>query len=417
MLSRPITKIVYLLLFVSVLNLPLYHHVKAAEYDFTAVKSILNGYAEEGKLAGSVVLVLKDGETVLHYAAGKQDIASGKAMQANSMFRIASQTKALTSVAVMILQEQGKLEVSDLVSTYIPEFSSTKVLEIKEDKSKHVLAAKREITIYDLLTHTSGIGYGWGPNEQTWKNANMFGWYFADKDQTVGEALVGITDIPHLAQPGESFVYGHSTDLLGVIVEKVSNKTLAEFFKQYITGPLKMHDTHFYVPESKLSRLATVYAATNKGVVKAPDVTQTNDFMNSQGHYAQGPKKAFSGGAGLVSTAEDYTRFLHMLMNMGTLDGIRIISAESVSAMTTNQIPFINMVWNDGFGYGFELTKHPISGNVIEYGWGGAYHSNYYVRPEDKVTVVYLTQLKPSGNLKDWQHIDAAIKVSLGIEP
>ncbi|GAC14342.1 serine hydrolase domain-containing protein [Aliiglaciecola lipolytica] len=390
--------------------------LQATEYDFTAAKSILNGYVNEGKLAGAVVLVLKDDKTVLHYATGQQDVEAGIPMQTNSMFRIASQTKAITSVAIMILQEQGKLKVTDPVSKFIPSFSTTTVLELDENKNAKVVEAKREITIHDLLTHSSGIGYGWGPNEQEWKDANMFGWYFADKTQSVGEALVGITDIPHLAHPGESFVYGHSTDLLGAIVEKVSAQTLDVFFKQFIFDPLHMQDTHFYVPDSKLSRLATVYSATDKRIVRAPDTNQTTNFMVSQGHYAKGPKKAFSGGAGLVSTAQDYAQFLRMLLNMGILDGQRIISAESVSAMTRDQIPYIEMDWNDGFGYAFALTKQPNSDTVVQYEWGGAYHSQYYVRPEDKVAVVYLTQLNPNKGLKDWQHIDAAIKISLGID-
>lgn len=389
----------------------------AENYDFTATKSILDGYIEKGKLSGSVIWVYKDGEIVLHHAAGKQDKADNKAMTEKSLFRIASQTKALTSVAIMILQEQGKLKVTDPVSTFIPGFKSTKVLVEKEDKTTEVVKAKREITIHDLLTHSAGIGYGWGANEDEWRKAGMFGWYFADKAQSVGQALEAITDIPHLAQPGESFVYGHNTDLLGVIIEKVSEQSLDAFFKTYITGPLKMKDTHFYVPSEKVSRLATVYSSTEGRIERAPDSADTDNFMISQGHYAHGPKQAFSGGAGLVSTADDYGRFLVMLLNNGEFNGQRILSQASVEAMTRDQIPDIDMPWNDGFGYGFALTKSDQDDSVVQYEWGGAYHSSYYVRPQDKMAVVYLTQLIPAGKVKDWQHLDASIKITLGLKP
>jgi CubicO group peptidase (beta-lactamase class C family) len=392
----------------------------AKDYDFTAAKSILNAYVETNKLAGGVILVMKDGKELLHFAAGKQDIEAKREMKIDSLFRIASQTKALTSVGVMILKERGLINLSDPVSKYIPSFKSTTVLVVNEDKSVSIVPSVREITVHDLLTHSAGISYGWGINEDEWKKVGLHGWYFADKDQTIKEALAPITTLPQHAQPGSEFTYGHSTDLLGVIIEIISGSTLKDFFETEITGPLGMIDTHFYVPQNKLSRLTAVYNATDNNIKRAKDTDKAKNFMVSQGHYASGPRKAYSGGAGLVSTTSDYAKLLSMLLNQGTLNGTKILSPSSIVEMTSDQIPYIDMDWNDGFGYGFELEvgeEGNLQGKTLQYGWGGAYHSSYYVRPEEGVIVVYLTQLGPSNGLKDWLEIDAVINIALGIKP
>ena len=392
----------------------------AKDYNFTAAKSILNGYVNTNKLAGGVILVMKDGKEVLHFASGMQDIEANKTMQVDSIFRIASQTKALTSVGVMILKDRGLLKVTDPVSIYIPSFKKTTVLIVNKDESHSIVPAQREITIHDLLTHTSGISYGGGPIEERWKSIGLYGWYFADKDQSIAEALAPITTLPQKGQPGTDFIYGHSVDLLGVIIEIVSNKSLKDFFEDEITQPLGMIDTHFYLPPSKKNRLAAVYNETDTVIKRAEDADKANNLMTSQGHYLDGPKKAYSGGAGLVSTARDYANFLSMLLNKGTLSGTKILSQASVEEMISSQIPYINMPWDlDGFGYGFALTmgkEGDLKGKTIRYEWGGAYHSKYYVRPEDGVIVVYLTQLRPNKNIKDWDEIDAVISIALGIK-
>jgi CubicO group peptidase (beta-lactamase class C family) len=392
----------------------------AKDYNFTAAESIINGYVDTHKIAGGVILVMKDGNEILHIAVGKQDVEADKDMKIDSLFRIASQTKALTSVGVMILKERGLISAKDPVSKYIPSFNKTNVLVVNKDKSHSAVPAEREITVHDLLTHSAGISYGWGINEDEWKNIGLHGWYFADKDQTMKQALAPITTIPQHAQPGSEFIYGHSTDLLGVIIETISGKSLKKFFETEITDPLGMMDTHFYVPQSKLSRLTTVYNATDSDIKRASDADTTDDFMVSQGHYANGPMKAYSGGAGLVSTSSDYAKLLSMLLNQGTLNGTQILSPSSVAEMTRDQIPYIDMDWNDGFGYGFALEvgeEGDVKGKTLQYEWGGAYHSNYYVRPEDGVIVIYLTQLIPTNGLKDWEEISAVIKIALGIAP
>jgi CubicO group peptidase (beta-lactamase class C family) len=412
------TKKVFVLLVLLAFN----QTVFANDYNFTAAKSILNGYVNTNKLAGGVILVMKDGEELLHFASGMQDIEANKAMQVDSIFRIASQTKALTSVGVMILKDRGLLKVTDPVSKYIPAFKKTTVLVVNEDKSHSIVPAQREITIHDLLTHTSGISYGAGPIEEQWKSIGLYGWYFADKDQSIAEALAPITTLPQKAQPGTDFIYGHNVDLLGVIIETVSNKSLKDFFKEEITHPLGMKDTHFYLPASKKNRLAAVYNSTDTVIKRADDADKTSNFMTSQGHYVDGPQKAYSGGGGLLSTARDYAKFLSMLLNKGSLSGTKILSQASVKEMISNQTPDNKKpAWLNGlsFGYGFGLTiakEGTLKGKTIRYEWGGAYNSKYYVRPEDGVIVVYLTQLKPTKGLKDWAEIDAVINIALGIK-
>ena len=412
--NKKIQSMVIIFLFLFSANLA------AKDYDFTAPKSVLDGYIQSNKLAGGVILVIKDGEEVLHYAAGKQDIEADTDMQTDSLFRIASQTKALTSVATMILHERGLIGLQDPVSKYIPAFKNTKVLVINDDETQSAVPAQREITIHDLLTHSAGIDYGYGANQKDFEAAGLHGWYFAGKNQTMKEALAPITTLAHKAQPGTEFVYGHNTDILGVIIEIVSGKSLQAFFKTEITEPLGMTDTDFYVPKTKLDRLTAVYNATDTGIIRATNPTTIDDFMTSQGHYSEGPMKAFSGGAGLVSTASDYAKLLMMLLNEGTLNERTILTPASVNMMTRDQIPYIDMLWNDGFGYGFALEvgkEGALKGKTLQYQWGGAYHSNYYVRPEDKLIVVYLTQLRPAKDIKDWPQIDAVIKIALGIEP
>ncbi|MFQ3237305.1 MAG: CubicO group peptidase (beta-lactamase class C family) [Paraglaciecola sp.] len=416
------TKVIIIKRFALLLLLLFNSSIFAQDYNFTAAKSILNGYVETNKIAGGVILVMKDGEEVLHVAAGMQDIKANTEMKVDSLFRIASQTKALTSVGVMILKERGLINLTDPVSKYIPSFKSTTVLVVNEDKTHSAVPAVREITIHDLLTHSSGISYGWGVNEEQWKEIGLHGWYFADKDQSMKEALAAITTLPQRAQPGSKWVYGHNTDLLGVIIESISGNSLKDFFETEITGPLGMIDTHFYIPQSKLNRLSAVYNATDSNIKRASDTSTAKDFMFSQGHYADGPMTAYSGGAGLVSTASDYAKFLSMLLYQGTLNGITILSPSSVAQMTSDQIPDIDMPWdsNDGFGYGFALTmgnEGDLKGKTIQYEWGGAYNSKYYVRPEDAAVVVYLTQLIPTNGLNDWKEINAVINIALGIKP
>lgn len=331
-------------------------------------------------------------------------------MPEDAIFRIASQTKALVSVGVMILQEEGRLLLSDPVGKYLPEFRETTVAVPKDGGGYDVVKAKRAITIRDLLTHTAGIGYGGGVARDRWEAAGITGWYFADRDEPISATVSRMAGLPFDAQPGERWVYGYATDILGALIERVSGQTLDEFLRVRLLEPLAMKDTHFYLPESKTDRLAVVYSSRpSGGLERAPEP----GGMVGQGAYVKGPRKSYSGGAGLLSTAMDYARFLQMLLNGGELDGRRILSRKSVELMTVDHLGNIAFQPGEGFGLGFAVVKDLGSrgrpGSVGEFGWGGAYHSTYWVDPKEQLAVVYFTQVIPAGDLDDHGKLRALV--------
>ena len=369
----------------------------------------LQRYVDNGQLAGGVALVARHGRVVYHEAFGMRDMESREAMQKDAIFRIASQTKALVSVAVMVLQEQGKLLISDDLSKYLPEFEATTVA-IEQDKGGYkVEPSRRPITLRDLLTHTAGIDYGSGIAEDRWAKADIQGWYFAHREEAVRETVARMASLPFSAHPGERFVYGYNTDILGAVVERVSGKSIDAFLRKAILDPLGMEDTHFYLPPSKADRLATVYSATERGLERAPEP----GLGIGQGHYVKGPRVSFSGGAGLVSTAKDYARFLQMMLNGGTLDGRRVLSRKSVELMTVDHLNGIEFRPGQGFGLGFSVVTDVGArgqpGTMGEFGWGGAYHSTYWVDPREGLVVVYLTQLIPAKDLDEHAKLRALV--------
>jgi len=367
--------------------------------------SVMQAYVDQGRIAGAVVEIRQDGRPVYARAFGWRDREARDAMRTDSIFRIASQTKALTSVAVMMLMEEGKLLLDDPVGKHLPEWSKTTVA-VARPGGYDVVPAKRPITIRDLLTHTAGISYGMGPAEQAWRDAGIFGWYFADRNEPVSAVVARMAALPMAAQPGEAFVYGYNTDILGVIVEKISGQTLEAFLNERLIRPLGMKDTSFYLPPDKASRLAAVYSASPQGLVRAPDpgAWQGGGHIG-QGHYLNGPRAAFSGGAGLLSTAGDYSRFLEMLRRGGELDGRRYLSRSSVELMTVNHLVDAPYAAGAGFGLGFriitDLGKNGQPGSEGTFSWGGAYHSTYWVDPKQRLTVAYMIQLIPAGDLDD----------------
>ncbi len=367
----------------------------------------LEDYVATGRLVGGELLVLRNGTPIYQHAFGMRDREAHDPMRLGAIYRIASQTKAPVSVAIMMLQEEGKLLLGHPVSRYIPEFKATTVAVPKPGGGYDVVPAKRQITIRDLLTHTAGIGYGGGPAADQWTAAGITGWYFADRAEPVAAVVKRMAALPMDAQPGERFVYGYNTDILGVVVEVVSGMSLDAFLRTRLFEPLKMRNTSFYLPDAQRDALATVYTWVNGKLERSP----APGAMTGQGAYADGPRVAFSGGAGLLSTATDYGRFLQMLLNGGELDGHRILAPSSVALMTTNHVGTLNGV--DGFGLGFEIrlslgsSGEPSS--VGEYGWGGAYHSTYWVDPVERLVVVYMTNLNNTGGLDDHARIRAMI--------
>ena len=366
-------------------------------------------YVQDGRLAGAVVLVARRNRVILHKAFGMRDVEAGAAMKRSSIFRIASQTKAIVSAGIMALQEQGKLLITDRLAKYLPEFRETTVAVENDGEGYDIVPASRPVRLRDLLTHTAGIDYGNGPAKDRWKDAGVQGWYFADRSEPVGRTVAKMAALPFSAQPGERWVYGYNTDILGAVAEKASGRPLDEFLGETIFEPLGMKDTHFYLPEGKTKRLATVYSAAERGVGRAPDP----GHMVGQGQYVEGPRASFSGGAGLLSTARDYARFLQMMLNGGTLDGRRVLSRKSVELMTANHLDGIEFRPGQGFGLGFYVVQDAglrgVPGTVGEYGWGGAYHSTYWVDPAEELVVVYMTQLIPAGGIDDHAKLRALV--------
>ena len=355
----------------------------------------LQRYVDENRIGGAVALVLRDGQPVYERAVGWSDKEAGRRMTTDTIFRIASQTKAITSTAILSLVEEGKLTLTDSVSRVLPQFAKTTVAS-----GGSIVPAKRAITIRDLLTHTAGISYGTEPAIASQYEAKGLGpaaglgWYTADKDEPVCATMERLATLPFVAQPGEQWVYGYNTDILGCVVERASGMSLDAFVKTRITDPLRMTDTQFFLPAAQRNRLAAVYASGDDALIR-----RAPDGPRGQGNYVDGPRRSFSGGAGLLSTARDYGRFLEMIRRSGELDGVRILAPRTVRLMTTNQVGTLHSATGLGFGLGFETTdRYGANGMDSEgaFGWGGAYGSVYRVDPEAKLVMVLMIQLLPN---------------------
>ncbi len=355
---------------------------------------VMQDYCDKGRIAGAVTGIVRSGRLVDLRAFGKLDPEKGTPMPANAIFRIASQSKAVTSVAVMMLHEEGKFLLDDPIAKYIPEFANSRVAVPAADRGAKGYATvplKRAITIRDLLTHTAGISYGDGAAREEYVAANIHGWKLADQKVPLADVIRRLAGLPFDAQPGERFVYGYNIDILGRLVEVASGMSLDEFISKRIAGPLGMTDTHFFLPESKLDRFTPVYGIDEKGALKLMEPAADND-------YVKGPRMCYAGGAGLLSTAEDYARFLLMLVRGGELDGARLLSPKSVELMTVDHVGAL--YGSQAFGLGFWITdklgRNGQLGSVGAFGWGGAYHTTYWVDPAEKLVAVLMVQLMPA---------------------
>ena len=364
------------------------------------IDRVLQQYVDENRLAGAVAMVLRDGEVAYERAVGWSDKEAGRRMTTDTIFRIASQTKAITSTAVLVLVEEGKIDLNEPVRNFIPAYASTSVA-VRGDSGVTAVPARRPITIRDLLTHTAGISYGTQPHLAALYEPKGLGpaagqgWYTADKDEPICQTMERLASVPFTAQPGEEWVYGYNTDILGCIVEKASGTPLDQFIRTRITDPLGMKDTQFFLPAAQRDRLAAVYSSGSDG-----RITRAPEGSRGQGSYVDGPRKSFAGGAGLLSTARDYTRFLEMIRNGGALDGVRILSPRMVKLMTTNQVGTLHSSTGLGFGLGFETTDRAGANGldpVGAFGWGGAYGTVYRVDPEARVVMSLMIQMLPNG--------------------
>lgn len=376
----------------------------------TRIDKTVQEYINNKWIQGATVLIAKDGKIALYKSYGYNDAEHKKNLDKTAIFRIASQTKAITSVAVMMLYEEGKFLLDDAISKYIPEFNKPNVLDKfnAADTSYTTVAAKREITIRDLLTHTSGIGYAQiGSKEANaiYAKSGVVGGIgvgkivLADKMKILGK-------LPLFHQPGEKFTYGLNSDVLGYFVEVMSGMSLDEFFKKKIFQPLGMNDTYFYLPKEKQQRLSNLFTEnSNKQVVVIDSIYKLNGDFNS--YFPNIDGTYFSGGGGLSSTAMDYSIFLQMLLNGGIYNGKRILSKGIVRLMTMNQIGEIAYTKNNKFGLGFDIMTDKGSArlplNEGSYSWGGMFSSQYWVDPKEKIVgQIWLQQFPMShGEIHD----------------
>ena len=359
------------------------------------IDTVLNDYIKQGKLPGAVAMVIRHGKVGYFKSFGLKDIEEKKPMTNDAIFRIASMTKAITSVAVMTLYEEGYFLLTDPVSKFIPEFKNPKVAERSPTSDSIILVpAKSEITIRELLNHTSGITYGSALQGRYYRQAGMTVGLLPTKG-TIGDMIKNLGPLPLVSQPGEEFNYGMSVDVLGYLIEVVSKMPLDEFMRKRIFEPLKMQDTYFTLPRDKFPRLATLYIMGANG--KLEKVTKYFPYPE--------PQTYFSGGAGLVSTAADYARFAQMLLNKGELEGKHILSRKSVELMTTNSIGNIfiftsfahNGIMGDKFGYGFGIRTERGIFDELEslgtFGWDGAFYTRFWVDPKEDLIGIFMSQV------------------------
>ncbi len=393
-------KILLLALLVAIAAIPASADSLSAER-LARIDRLLQQYVDDSRIAGAVALVLQDGKPAYERAVGWSDKEAGRRMTTDTLFRIASQTKAITSVAILSLVEEGRIDLNEPASRYIPGFAKTTVA-VQNGPEVSFAPAARQITIRDLLTHTAGISYGTNPSlaslyeKKGLGPAAGYGWYTADKTEPICDTMERLATLPFFAQPGEAWVYGYNTDVLGCIVERASGISLDQFVATRVTGPLGMKDTQFFLPPAQRDRLAAVYSSGSDGTIR-----RAPDGARGQGHYVDGPRRSFAGGAGLLSTARDYARFLEMIRRGGALDGVRILAPRTVELMRTNQVGTLHSSNGLGFGLGFETTdRYGANGmdSVGAFGWGGAYGSVYRVDPASRLVIVLMIQMLPNSS-------------------
>jgi CubicO group peptidase (beta-lactamase class C family) len=354
-------------------------------------------YVDSEKLAGTLTLVARHDKIAHFQPLGLMDVASEKPMARDTIFRIYSMTKPITSVAVMMLYEEGHFLLTDPIEEFVPAFADVRVLG-QTGTEVNLVPPQRAITIRDLLTHTAGLGYGLGEDyidrlyqRQVWRARER------NPEMTLEEMVEAIAALPLAYHPGQGWRYSYATDVLGYLVQVVSGVAFDAYLEERIFQPLGMTDTAFYVPPDKVDRFATNYGPGTDGaglhVIDAP--------ANSR--YTR-PDRIPSGGGGLVSTATDYVRFAQMLLNKGALDGVRLLSRKSVELMTMNHLPpglhpFGGASQGMGLGVGMtiDLSQTQALGSVGAYGWGGAASTYFWVDPQEGLIGVFMTQLMPSG--------------------
>lgn len=388
-----------------------------------SVSALVDRYVAEGKLAGAQVQVAHRGEVALRHTVGRADVASDRPLADDAIYRIYSMTKPITSIALMQLYEQGQVLLEDPVSAYIPEFAEMQVFTGGTPTAPKVRPAQTAMTVKDVLTHASGLTYGF------FFQNNLDAMYREDglgdfqlPDYTLEEGMRRLATKPLAFDPGTAWNYSMSTDVCGRLVEVISGMGLDEYFAEHITGPLGMADTAFHVPADKKHRFTSNYALTPEDPLLIVDSFDASPYLS--------PPVFLSGGGGLVGTVDDYQRFVDMLLNGGELDGRRIIGRKTLEYMTINHLPegktlnelgqslFSEAVMEGmGFGLGFSTLVDPARNGAVssggEFAWGGAASTAFWVDPAEEITCVFMTQLMPSSSYPLRRELKATVYQAL----
>ncbi len=363
-----------------------------SEVKIQKIDELFQSNIEQGNIAGATALVARRGKIVYYETTGYNDLENKIPLEKDAIFRIASQTKGITSVAIMRLYEEGKLDLQDPVSKHLTEFNYPELIDqFKEKDSSYISRpAKREVTIQDLLTHTSGYAYpgnGGDDGNAVYAKARIMNGV-PTKSSTLKDEMQKISKLPLIHEPGKKFTYGLSTDILGYLVEVLSGKNLEEYFRSEIFDPLGMEDTYFHLPEDKHARLMNLYQGRpgNKELNKAPE---------AMAGYPKNTKMYYSGGGGLSSTAMDYAIFIQMLLNEGEYNGVRLLKPETIQLMRRNHIGELGAgslflpATTDKFGLGFEVMFPSEADSMLisagSFGWGGAFGSLYWIDPKEEL--------------------------------
>ena len=376
---------------------------------------------DDKRIAGMVTLVVRHGRVAWFDARGMADREAGTPMQKDTIFRLCSMTKPIVSTAVMVLYEEGKFLLEDPISKYIPEFKNPKVLVKPASGPSYAIPATREITIRDLLRHTSGLTYNWDADlGQAYADANVASG-LTQYDGTIADSVKRLAALPLLFNPGDRWNYSLSVDVLGRLVEVVSGMPLDQFLKTRIFDPLGMKDTFFYLPPDKAGRLAAVYTYYDgKGLARFPDTPIVEGTLVYSADYpVKGPRRLFSGGAGLCGTAMDYARFCQMMLGGGKLGDARILSRKSVELMSHDQLGKISPDMGFGLGFGVDGAKAPLKelGSPGSYSWGGFYYTNFEIDPREDMVIVSMAQLHPTGDISLAGEIDVLAYQALSDQP
>ena len=387
------------------------------------VDRLLQSYVDSGRLPGCACLVSRGGQEVHYFECGQSDVERHKPVERDTIYRIYSMTKPITSVALMMLYEEGHFQLDDPVEGYIPQWANLRVFADGDADAFTRTPLKRPMTIKDLLTHTSGLTYGFmhtHPVDALYRRHRIGG---VDLNGTLEDMVIKLADLPLQFSPGDRWNYGVSTDVVSYLVERFSGERFDDFLRERITGPLAMEDTAFFVPADEADRFAACYEKPlDAAAFRLSDDPAESSFLT--------PPTFLSGGGGLVGTIDDYHAFTRVLLGRGESDGVRLLGRKTAEYMTLNHIPenrdlaamgqprFSETPYDGiGFGLGFSVVLDPAKANVVDsagdFGWGGLASTYFWVDPAEELIVIFMTQLIPSSSYPIRRQLKTAVYQAL----